>query len=113
MTRGIARHDQLENADHQVVDIEVETREDFLGFRLLNTVRLLAQVLLPTGKAREIWVCMQYRGVLLRGIIDEVSLIKDATLISDTKTRQKPTEPSAAQKVSSGMQLKMWVFSAL
>lgn len=38
------RHEQLEHEDHEVVNVNVETNEDELGLRLLNTITLLDQL---------------------------------------------------------------------
>lgn len=38
------RHLLLEFHDHEVVEVEVDTREDDLGLRLLNTITLLGQL---------------------------------------------------------------------
>lgn len=128
MTAGTARHERLEREDHDVVEVEVYTREDALGLRLLNTITLLQQ-LLCRGRARELWVFGIMNGVVVRGIIDELELVDEhgvrvenfgsgsnATIvISDTKTRSVPTEPTEAQKRTSAIQLQLywWMVNAL
>lgn len=40
----LVRHALLELEDHEVVEVEVETKEDELGLRLLNELTLLQQL---------------------------------------------------------------------
>lgn len=113
MKAGTARHELLEKADHDIVEVVVETREDNLGLRLLNSVTLLEQ-LIQTGKSREIWVFCVNQDVLIRGVIDEAEIRVDPksglpeVWLSDTKTRRKMEEPSDAQKRTSAIQLQMY-----
>eukprot|EP00382_Lankesteria_abbotti_P000867 CAMPEP_0113845714 /NCGR_PEP_ID=MMETSP0372-20130328/912_1 /TAXON_ID=340204 /ORGANISM="Lankesteria abbotti" /LENGTH=597 /DNA_ID=CAMNT_0000814791 /DNA_START=65 /DNA_END=1858 /DNA_ORIENTATION=+ /assembly_acc=CAM_ASM_000359 len=121
MRSGTARHEILENADHETVEVEVDTAEESLGFRLLNTCILL-QKLLQEGKSRELWVFgVVENEILVRGIIDEVHIRRDPRnrngelVLVDTKTRRQRTEPSAAQKRTSAMQLSIyqWIVGEL
>eukprot|EP00923_Selenidium_pygospionis_P038478 GHVN01067086.1.p1 GENE.GHVN01067086.1~~GHVN01067086.1.p1 ORF type:complete len:740 (-),score=101.47 GHVN01067086.1:16-2235(-) len=112
MRAGTARHEVLETADHEVVEVEVFTKEDNLGLRLLNSVTLFQQ-LLDRGKAREAWVFGIVNGILIRGVIDELDIRSNPRgvselWISDTKTRRKCEEPSGAQKRTSAIQLQMY-----
>lgn len=102
MKSGTARHEALERADHDIVDVEVETREENLALRLLNGINLL-DLLYEKGKSREVWVFGIFEDVLVRGVIDELSLVRTPDgrrelLLSDTKTRRQESEPSPAQK---------------
>ncbi|CRH01338.1 exonuclease V, mitochondrial, putative [Plasmodium relictum] len=113
MRLGIERHEVLEKADHLIVDVEVNTREESLGYRLLNTITLLGQ-LFEYKKAREVWVFGIIRNYVLRGIIDELRIEYDNIskreylIISDTKTRKEKKEPSLAQKRTSAIQVQTY-----
>eukprot|EP00388_Colpodella_angusta_P019750 GDKJ01049404.1.p1 GENE.GDKJ01049404.1~~GDKJ01049404.1.p1 ORF type:complete len:426 (+),score=83.10 GDKJ01049404.1:60-1337(+) len=113
MRLGTERHEQLEAEDHDVMLFEVETKEEMFALKILNTYILLEQ-LLEKGKARELWICGYIDGILFKGIIDELRIEssrfngKPKIIISDTKTRQKPTLPSQAQKNSAIIQLQTY-----
>ncbi|KAI4836699.1 exonuclease V [Plasmodium brasilianum] len=113
MRLGIERHEVLEKADHQIIDVEVNTREESLGYRLLNTITLLGQ-LYEFKKAREVWVFGIIRNYVLRGVIDELRIEYDNVskreylIISDTKTRKEKKEPSLAQKRTSAIQVQTY-----
>ncbi|SBT42524.1 exonuclease V, mitochondrial, putative [Plasmodium ovale wallikeri] len=113
MRLGIERHEILEKEDHKIINVEVNTREESLGYRLLNTITLLGQ-LYEYKKAREIWVFGVIRNYVLRGIIDELRIEYDNVsrreylIISDTKTRKEKKEPSLAQKRTSAIQVQTY-----
>ncbi|SCM04533.1 exonuclease V, mitochondrial, putative [Plasmodium chabaudi adami] len=113
MKLGIKRHEVLEKEDHIIIDVEVNTREESLGYRLLNTITLLGQ-LYECKKAREVWVFGIVRNYVLRGIIDELRIEYDRVskreylIISDTKTRKEKKEPSLAQKKTSAIQVQTY-----
>lgn len=115
MRLGIERHEVLEKADHMIVNVEVSTREESLGYRLLNTIILLEQ-LFKTKKAREVWVFGIIRNYVLRGIVDELRIEYDNVLrkpylvISDTKTRKQKKQPSLAQKRTSAIQVQTYCY---
>lgn len=118
MRLGTKRHEELEELDHEIMLFEADTKEEIFALKLVNTAVLLEQ-LIESGKSRELWVCGFLDGIFFRGIIDELRLeplesnsnFKSSTMkliISDTKTRQKPTLPSQAQKNSAIIQLQTY-----
>ncbi|CDR96125.1 Probable exonuclease V [Babesia bigemina] len=113
MEQGTERHEQLELEDHEVVEVAVETNEDSLGIKLLNSINLIDQ-LMATGKCRELWVFANINGYVLRGIIDQLEIIKSGpsqkkkVLISDTKTRNKKCKPSASQMQGAALQVQAY-----
>ncbi|EZG55343.1 defects in morphology protein 1 [Gregarina niphandrodes] len=118
MRQGTERHLQLEKEDHEVVELEVSTREDNLGIRLFNTLVSLQDILPRQGKVREVWVGICRFDSVVRGVIDQIDYVRHpsgALLIKDTKTRRTPDEPSLAQKKTSAIQLQvyMWLISEL
>eukprot|EP01069_Polyplicarium_translucidae_P013363 Polyplicarium_translucidae@DN921_c0_g1_i1.p1 len=119
MKEGIARHEVLENDDHQVRIVEVSSSEDAIGLKLASSINLMDQ-LMSVGKAREIWVFAFTHGAFFRGIIDELRIVEGEKgemqlVLLDTKTRRTQTEPSNPQKRTSAIQLQMyyWMLSEL
>jgi len=91
MLQGTARHEVLELADHDIKEVTIETREQGLAFRMLNSITLLKKML-TTGDTRELWVLgkinltstgtgahnVKYGNNYItgiRGVIDELKLI--------------------------------------
>ncbi|GBE62633.1 Probable exonuclease V [Babesia ovata] len=113
MEQGTERHEQLELEDHEVVEVAVETNEDFLGIKLLNSVNLIDQ-LMSTGKCRELWLFANINGYVLRGVIDQLEIIRSGptrqkkVCISDTKTRNKKSKPSASQMQGAALQVQTY-----
>lgn len=112
MESGTKRHEELELEDHEIIEVQIETNEDNLGIRLLNTIILLEQ-LLETGKCRELWLFGTFGNYTFCGIIDQLTIIKDkitgekSVMISDTKTRRCKREPSIPQKQGSSLQVQV------
>lgn len=122
----IYRHEALERDDHEVIHVEVNTREDALGFRLVNMIVSMAillehgkylaciivgfMIIEPVGKVREVWICdsINSSGLVIRGVIDELKLVNGKIVVRDTKTRRDKTEPGLAQKRTSAMQLQTY-----
>lgn len=113
MEDGIERHEQLELEDHEVVEVQVETNEDYLGIKLLNSINLIEQ-LMETGKCREIWLFGNFNGYVVRGIIDQLQLVPPGgrgpkrVLISDTKTRKARRKPSVQQMQGAALQVQAY-----
>eukprot|EP00916_Digyalum_oweni_P022117 GHVL01036703.1.p1 GENE.GHVL01036703.1~~GHVL01036703.1.p1 ORF type:complete len:157 (-),score=30.89 GHVL01036703.1:159-629(-) len=108
---GRKRHEELELEDHKFEEIVVTTREDKYGAKVFLAIQLLNQ-LLETGRAREIPILGLYEDTVVRGIVDEFRVIRNAkgeseTMLSDTKTRQSRKPPSSAQKRTTAMQLNV------
>lgn len=105
--RGHKRHEELELQDHELKEISVQTREDNLGVRMLNTIIGIRDILFVTGHAREVWIAVPISGdLVIRGVIDDLSITETKRcLLKDTKTRATRTEPSDGQKRISALQL--------
>ncbi|XP_026190210.1 uncharacterized protein LOC34619995 [Cyclospora cayetanensis] len=79
---GTEQHAALEMRFHLYWPLEVDQPQDFVGFRLLNSLQQLLQ-LLRRGCCREVYLLANATAaapssssnVLLRGIIDELSLV--------------------------------------
>jgi exonuclease V len=72
MKRGSAIHQTLEEEVHKAVVIDATTTEDALGFRLWNMVQGL-RTLRRTGITREFEIWGVVDGLLVTGVIDEIS----------------------------------------
>ncbi|ORM42090.1 putative exonuclease V [Babesia sp. Xinjiang] len=113
MEKGVERHEQLELDDHDIVQVEVHTNEDYLGIKLLNSINLIEQ-LMETGKCRELWLFGNFNGYIIRGIIDQLELIPAGSsgskqvLISDTKTRNRKSKPSISQMQGASLQVQTY-----
>ena len=73
MSRGSTVHKILEDTAHQTVPIDVSTKEDAWGLRIWNVIQGL-RTLRETGIARELEVWGIVDGLVVNGVIDEVSL---------------------------------------
>jgi len=91
MLKGTARHEVLELADHDIKEVIIETREEGLAFRMLNSMTLIKKMLF-TGDTRELWILgkismtsagagahnLKYGNNYItgvRGVIDELKLV--------------------------------------
>lgn len=112
MLKGIERHEELELEDHEIIEVEVETNEDNLGIRMLNTINLLEQ-LMSEGKCRELWLFWNLGSYTFCGIIDQLTISKDrltkqkSVIISDTKTRKSKKLPSVQQVQGASLQVQV------
>lgn len=110
MKEGMARHEVLEQLDHELVHVTITSNEEDLGIKMLNSITLLKN-LLQTGKCREVWVFGTYSSYVLRGIVDQLEIVslagRKVVKISDTKTRRVKNEPSQAQKQLSALQVQV------
>ncbi|KAL7419212.1 hypothetical protein Q5752_006049 [Cryptotrichosporon argae] len=106
LRRGQKIHKRLEREIHQEeITVQAVTREDVWGLRFLNMLSAL-EALLTLGKCRELPVVGVIRGMLIMGIIDEVTRIPVDAKAAERKTRSarqtsltaffSPTKPKAA-----------------
>ena len=72
MKQGSRVHRDLEAQVHDIVPIEVETREDAFGLRIWNVIQGL-RTLRTTGLTRELEVWGVLDGEVINGVIDELS----------------------------------------
>lgn len=96
---------------HERVEVVTKTFEDKWAVMLINTYSQLATVAAGSLE-REISVFGDPfdRGILVKGIIDQVQLTQDSgeLTILDYKTRRTNTMPSAAQKQGHSLQLMLY-----
>ncbi|CAL8581822.1 hypothetical protein XPA_007504 [Xanthoria parietina] len=72
MKRGTAVHKILEEEVHRTVEINIRTREDAWGLRIWNSIQGL-RALRETGLTRELEVWGVFDGLVVNGVIDELS----------------------------------------
>ncbi|EEA07610.1 uncharacterized protein CMU_005330 [Cryptosporidium muris RN66] len=126
---GVRHHEILELQDHDIIDVIVETSIEKLGLELLSIANLL-EALYERGYVRELPIIGFHKDIMLRGIIDSLKLIhnnnlemldslnfnnynskmiqKYEVLITDTKTRRKPSTPSIPQQKTTVFQLGLY-----
>ncbi|KAI3653189.1 hypothetical protein MP228_002614 [Amoeboaphelidium protococcarum] len=111
MKQGTEFHLKLELEVHDIVQIDVDTLEDKWAIRLLN-LQLAIQMLLSTGRAREVPVFgyVDNDAILVRGVIDELRMDEDSQtiIIIDHKTRTSNYLPSESQVNQTKFQLMMY-----
>ena len=74
MRQGSAVHKTLEDQVHKTVKIDIQTKEDAWGLRIWNVIQSL-NTLRETGMTREIEVWGIMDGLVVNGVIDELSYI--------------------------------------
>lgn len=106
MKQGTKVHKVLEAQVHQVVPVDVETREDGWALRIWNIIQGL-RTLRETGMTRELEVWGVIDGQVINGVIDEVSYtcpdpeLEEALQKAKRTPNQKTiTESFASQSVN-------------
>ena len=72
MKQGSAVHKTLEDQVHTTVAVEIQTKEDAWGLRIWNVIQGL-RTLRETGMTRELEIWGTVDGLVVNGVIDEVS----------------------------------------
>ena len=108
MKAGTKRHDELHREIAEVLEVEPQTREDLWGLHMLNAWSALQQ-LHHEGLCREVPVFGKIQDTWFMGIVDQLEHNKtEEVLLSDNKTRRKPSLPSNAQKLTTRLQLMLY-----
>jgi exonuclease V len=74
MRQGSAVHKTLEDQVHQTISVDVQTKEDAWGLRIWNVIQGL-RTLRATGLTRELEIWGLVDGLVVNGVIDELSYI--------------------------------------
>lgn len=74
MRQGSAVHQKLEDQVHTTVRVDVQTKEDAWGLRIWNVIQGL-RTLRETGLTRELEIWGTVDGLVVNGVIDELSYI--------------------------------------
>ncbi|THV53450.1 hypothetical protein BGAL_0050g00170 [Botrytis galanthina] len=102
MKQGSAVHKVLEDQVHRSVQIEIQTKEDAWGLRIWNVIQGL-RTLRETGQTRELEIWGTIDGLVVNGVIDELSYIcpdveMELSLLG--KTEEKGQKKSKKKKKS-------------
>ena len=98
MKVGHKIHKDLEREDHETVVVKPVTLEDRWGLKLLNIIQGLKN-LRETGQTRELPIFAYVKGVLVRGIIDELSYKQPMEMVCE---RKKGKEAMGDADISGG-----------
>lgn len=74
MRQGSVVHQRLEDQVHRTVSVQVQTKEDAWGLRIWNVIHGL-RTLRETGTTRELEVWGAVDGLVINGVIDELSYV--------------------------------------
>lgn len=116
--RMLSRHLAAELEVHTLTQVEIASREDALGLKILN-LRTSALALNEVGLVREVPVFGWLQGagehtaggemVWVTGVVDEMRLHANGKVgIHELKTRGKPTLPSQSQQNCTHLQLMLY-----
>lgn len=106
MKKGSAVHKQLEDQVHTTVKVEIVTKEDAWGLRIWNIIQGL-RTLRQTGQTRELEVWGTIDGLVVNGVIDELSYIcpdkelEDSLLKSPQIEEPPGDQPTISQFLNS------------
>lgn len=101
MKQGSRVHKELEEQVHTIVKVDIKTKEDGWGLRIWNVIQGL-RTLRDTGLTRELEVWGIVDGLVVNGIIDELSFVcpdKDLeeSLEKPTKDKPPPDQPTISE----------------
>ncbi|XP_072325825.1 exonuclease V isoform X1 [Scyliorhinus torazame] len=105
---GSCLHLARELEVHDIVPINVESREDSWAVKILNLLSMIP--FLQAGEhVRELPVFGELEGILVVGVVDELRYNSKGELeLRELKTRRQRTFPSAAQKKSHHLQVSIY-----
>ncbi|KAF4620195.1 hypothetical protein G7Y89_g14624 [Cudoniella acicularis] len=97
MKQGTRVHQKLEEQVHTTVRVDVQTKEDAWGLRIWNVIQGL-RTLRSTGQTRELEIWGTVDGLVVNGIIDELSYIcPDVNCEESLQKPQAKIEPPPDQ----------------
>ena len=101
MRQGSKVHKVLEDQVHTTVEVNIQTKEDAWGLRIWNIIQGL-KTLRDTGMTRELEVWGVIDGLVVNGVIDELSYIcPDRELEEASTTSNKDTLPVDQTSITS------------
>lgn len=107
MSKGKERHKELHEEIATLVKVEPKSEADYVALRLHNIQVGLARLIVE-GMTRELPIFGKINSLFVMGTVDELKLEDNHLFILDTKTRQKYTMPSEAQKRTTRFQLMLY-----
>ncbi|KAK0129211.1 hypothetical protein ONS95_001147 [Cadophora gregata] len=93
MKEGTRVHKTLEEQVYTTVRVEVQTREDAWGLRIWNVIQGL-RTLRDTGQTRELEIWGTIDGLVVNGVIDELSYICPDTDLEESLQKSLVEPPS-------------------
>jgi exonuclease V len=102
MKQGTRVHKVLEEQVHQVVPVDIQTKEDGWGLRIWNIIQGL-RTLRATGLTRELEIWGILDGQVVNGVIDEVSYTCPDPELEEALEKSKSTSLPSNQKTISEM----------
>ncbi|TVY48457.1 Exonuclease V [Lachnellula cervina] len=96
MKQGSVVHQKLEDQVHTTVKVDIQTKEDAWGLRIWNVIQGL-RTLRDTGLTRELEVWGTIDGLVVSGIIDELSYICPDTELEESLQKPFKDEPPPDQ----------------
>jgi exonuclease V len=102
MKQGTRVHKVLEEQVHQVVPVDIQTKEDGWGLRIWNVIQGL-RTLRATGMTRELEIWGILDGQIVNGVIDEVSYTCPDPELEEALEKSKSTPIPSNQKTISEM----------
>lgn len=100
MRQGSAVHKILEDQVHQTVAVDITSKEDAWGLRIWNIIQGL-KTLRETGMTRELEVWGTVDGLVVNGVIDELSYTcPDPDLEEAEENKEKTTKPLPADQTT-------------
>lgn len=96
MKQGSAVHQKLEDQVHTTVRVDVESKEDAWGLRIWNVIQGL-RTLRDTGLTRELEIWGTVDGLVVNGVIDELSYICPDTDLETAQQKPTKSEPAPDQ----------------
>lgn len=102
MKQGSSVHKVLEEQVHQVVPVDVETKEDRFALRIWNVIQGL-RTLRRTGMTREMEVWGIFEGEVINGVIDQITTTcpdeeAEAQMLGEAEEREAGTAANKGRK---------------
>jgi len=91
MEQGSAVHKVLEDQVHTTVKVDIETKEDAWGLRIWNVIQSL-RTLRDTGLTRELEIWGTIDGLVVNGVIDELSYICPDAELEESLEKPPPKD---------------------
>ena len=100
MKQGSVVHKELEELVHTTVKVDIETKEDAWGLRIWNVIQGL-RTLRDTGQTRELEIWGVLDGLVVNGVIDELSYVCPDKSLEDLMQKPSQAEPALDQSTLS------------
>lgn len=107
MSKGKGIHRKLHEEVAHLVPVETVTSVDRIALAMYNNLSGIKR-LLSQGMTRELMIFGKINSLFVVGKIDELAIKNNRVFLMDTKTRQKDSMPSEAQKRTTRFQLTLY-----